>query len=76
MKKIIISLLMAAVTAAALTGCKEAGDIALRAGVTYQAAKTLTEHVDTMAPGLREHYLQGNRDVLLLVAVLDRKSVV
>ena len=42
----------------------------LRAGVTYQAAKTLTEHVDTMAPGLREHYLQGNRDVLLLVAVL------
>ena len=27
MKKIIISLLMAAVTAAALTGCKEAGDI-------------------------------------------------
>lgn len=23
-----------------------------------------------MAPGLREHYLQGNRDVLLLVAVL------
>lgn len=42
----------------------------LRAGVTYQAAKTLTEHVDTMAPELREHYLQGNRDVLLLVAVL------
>lgn len=42
----------------------------LRAGMTYQAAKTMTERIEEMAPGVRESYLQGNRDVLLIMAVV------
>ncbi len=42
----------------------------LRAHVTYANAKILTEHMEELTPELRESYLQGNRHVLLLTAVI------
>ena len=48
----------------------------LRAGVTYSAAKAFTEYVADLAPDLRSAYLQGNRDVLLLTAIIAALSLI
>ncbi len=42
----------------------------LRAGMSYSAAKGMTQHLEALSPGLRACYLQGNRDVLFQTAVV------
>ncbi len=43
----------------------------VHAGKTYAAAKELTAYVADMSPALRSAYLQGNKDVLLITAMLS-----
>ncbi|MEG2917595.1 MAG: MFS transporter [Clostridium sp.] len=43
----------------------------LRSGETYASAKVLTEYVADMAPAMKNAYLQGNKDVLLITAVIS-----
>ncbi|WP_404988069.1 MFS transporter [Clostridium culturomicium] len=48
----------------------------LRAGQTYSSAKALTEYVSEMSPVMKVAYLQGNKDVLFMAAVLSLSAIV
>lgn len=48
---------------------------ALRAGETYAAAKKMTEYLEELTGFAKNAYLQGNRDVLLITAVLSALSI-
>ena len=74
MKKIIISLLMAAVTAAALTGCKEAGDIedssyVLAMGIEKTENGYLIDTHTAVAANVMEQYRKATGDKTVTVFV-------
>lgn len=48
----------------------------MRAGETYAFAKAVTENIADMAPALKGAYLQGNKDVLLITAVLSTIAII
>ena len=43
---------------------------------SYQSAKLLTEYVDHMTPGVKAAYLQGNKDLLLITAVIAALALI
>lgn len=48
----------------------------LRVGQTYTSAKALTEYVTEMSPAIKRAYLQGNKDVLFMAAILSLVAIV
>jgi MFS family permease len=47
----------------------------LRAGITYSAAKKLTEYLVDLDASTMGSYLQGNKDVLLIVGIISLLSI-
>lgn len=45
-------------------------------GISYGAAKQLTKFVETMTPSVKNAYLNGNRDVLLITAIISVLAVI
>ncbi|MFR1708708.1 MAG: MFS transporter [Clostridium sp.] len=48
----------------------------LRAGETYAKAKILTKYISDMTPTIKSAYLQGNKDVLLVTAIISILAVI
>lgn len=48
----------------------------LRAGETYAEAKILTKYISDMTPTIKSAYLQGNKDVLLVTAIISILAVI
>ncbi len=48
----------------------------LRADITYKAAKDLTAYIADVSPSLKEAYIQGNEDVLLITGILAALCIV
>ena len=49
---------------------------ALRAGETYAAAKALTAYIADVSPAMKEAYLQGNEDVLVITGIISALAIV
>lgn len=47
-----------------------------RAGISFSAAQELTKYLETLEIGLKQSYLTGNRDVLLITAVIAAVSLI
>ncbi len=48
----------------------------LRAGETYARAKVLTKYVADMTPSMKSAYLQGNKDFLLITAIISLLAII
>lgn len=48
----------------------------LRADVTYEAAKKLTEYIADVTPAMKAAYIQGNEDVLLITGIVAAISII
>lgn len=48
----------------------------VHAGITYKAAQKLTEYIADVDPAMREAYLQGNEDVLLLMGIVAALCII
>lgn len=48
----------------------------LRAGTTYGEAKELTGYIADVSDGLKNAYIQGNEDVLLIVGVIGALAII
>lgn len=48
----------------------------LRSGQTYENAKLLTEHIEEISPIIKDAYLQGNKDVLLITGIISMLAII
>lgn len=48
----------------------------IRLGQNYEYAKLLTENMANMNPFMKEAYIQGNKDVLLITAIVSMISII
>lgn len=48
----------------------------MRAGESYAFAKAVTENIADISGGLREAYLKGNKDILLITAILSTLAII
>lgn len=48
----------------------------IRAGVTYEVAKNLTSYIADVTPAMKNAYIQGNEDVLVIAGILAAVCIV
>jgi len=48
----------------------------MRADITYEAAKKLTEYIADVTPAMKAAYIQGNEDVLLITGIVAAISII